>query len=409
MRIAQIAPPWIPIPPKNYGGTESVISNLIEEQIAQGHKVTLFAPGDARTSAKQISFFPRSLFEEGVPWQAHLKAFFHLHRSVEYVQKHIHNFDIVHMHLSSGADMYLFPLTATLPLPRVVTLHSQFPFDRINGDWQGDADRYYLEWLLQTPLVAISKSAKEQEQRKLPLNFIDVVHHGINVKDFPPLRISPENFFIWLGRLVPEKGAHLAIEAAKKARVPLVIAGIVDTNIPEAKEYFEKQIEPQLDEQQIRYIGPVGLKKRNDLLRRARAMLNPLQWEEPFGMVMVEAMAAGCPVIAFSRGAVEEIITSDEVGFVVKDVDEMVERIHAIDSIDRRKVREYIEANFSVQKMVENYTRVYQRLIDMDHNLIKPIPPTPETSSLNKAVNTLKPLGNEPVLSPRHNSFKESP
>src|SRR5579883_852126 len=363
MRIAQIAPPWIPIPPKNYGGTESVISNLIEEQIAQGHKVTLFAPGDARTSAKQISFFPRSLFEEGVPWQAHLKAFFHLHRSVEYVQKHIHNFDIVHMHLSSGADMYLFPLTATLPLPRVVTLHSQFPFDRINGDWQGDADRYYLEWLLQTPLVAISKSAKEQEQRKLPLNFIDVVHHGINVKDFPPPRISPENFFIWLGRLVPEKGAHLAIEAAKKARVPLVIAGIVDTNIPEAKEYFEKQIEPQLDEQQIRYIGPVGLKKRNDLLRRARAMLNPLQWEEPFGMVMVEAMAAGCPVIAFSRGAAPELILHGQTGFLVQDVEAMVRSMARVGELDRTVVRAHAEQNFSSRAMAEKYLALYKKVI----------------------------------------------
>lgn len=409
MRIAQIAPPWIPIPPKNYGGTENVIYTLVEEQVAQGHKVTLFAPGDARTSAKQISFFPRSLFEDEVPWQAHLKAFFHLYRSVEYIKRHIHLFDVVHMHLSSGSDMYVFPLVTSLPLPHLATLHSQFPFDRINGEWKGDADKYYLEWLLQTPLVAISETAKKQEQQKIPVNFIDVVHHGINVKNFPPPRTSPDNFFIWVGRLVAEKGAHLAIEAAKKAGVPLIIAGIVDTNIPEAQEYFEKQIEPQLDGRQIKYIGPVGLKKRNDLLRRARGMLNPLQWEEPFGMVMVEAMAAGCPVIAFPRGAVEEIITSDDVGFVVKDVDEMVKRIREIDRIDRRKVREYIENHFSARRMVEDYTRIYQRLIDMEQKLAVSIPTRPEIGGFNKALGSFKPLSNAPVLSPDPRSLKEKP
>ena len=305
--------------------------------------------------------------------------------------------------------MYVFPLTATLPLPRLVTLHSQFPFDRINGDWRGEGDQYYLEWINQVPLVAISKSAKEQEQKKLSLNFFDIVHHGINVRDFPSPRISPEKFFIWVGRLVPEKGAHLAIEAARKAGVPLIIAGIVDTNIPEAQEYFEKQIKPRLDGQQIRYIGPVGLKKRNDLLHRARGMLNPLQWEEPFGMVMVEAMAAGCPVIAFPRGAVEEIITSDEVGFVVKNVDEMAERIRAIDSIDRRKVREYIETRFSARRMAEDYTCLYQRLIEKDKNLVMSVPSLPESSSFNKAVNALKPLNNNPVFSTDHQTFKERP
>src|SRR5579859_7991831 len=143
MKIAHIAPPWIAVPPKNYGGTETVIYHLVEEQVTHGHDVTLFAPGDARTSAKLVSFFPQSLVETGVPWSAHLKAFYHYFKSVEYIKAH--HFDIVHTHLSSAADMYLFPLTASLSTPLISTIHSRFPFDRV-GDWSGNADQYYQEW-----------------------------------------------------------------------------------------------------------------------------------------------------------------------------------------------------------------------------------------------------------------------
>src|SRR6185312_10305344 len=143
MKIAHIAPPWITVPPKNYGGTEIVLYNLIEEQVAQGHDVTLFAPGDATVSAKVISFYSQSLIDMGVPWQAHLKAYYHYARAVKYIEAH--DFDIVHTHLSSAADMYLFPLMAQVNKPHVMTLHSRFPFDRV-GSWMGDADKYYMEW-----------------------------------------------------------------------------------------------------------------------------------------------------------------------------------------------------------------------------------------------------------------------
>src|SRR6185312_11282020 len=243
----------------------------------------------------------------------HLKSYYHLHKSVAYLKKHKEDFDIVHTHLSSSSDMYLFPLTETLSIPQVTTLHSQFPFDKTTNGWQGDADRYYMEWFVKAPLIAISESARQQEEKKgFPLNIVAVIHHGIPVKNVVPQVIQPANFFVWLGRMVPEKGAHLAIEAAKKAGVPLVLAGIVDQHVPSALRYFHEQIEPQIDGQQIKYIGPVGSQDKIDLLSRARALLNPLQWEEPFGMVMVEAMAVGCPVIAFRRGAATEIIVSDK-------------------------------------------------------------------------------------------------
>ncbi len=213
MRIAQIAPPWITLPPKNYGGTESVISNLVEELVAQGHEVTLFAPGDTKTSAKLVSFFPTSLLQEKVEWSMHLKAFYHLQKALEQVKTH--NFDIVHTHLSSSSDMYLFPLTAPLAIPHVTTLHSKSPFDRGPSGRFGDADRYYMDWAPFVPIVAISESARAQE--KLPLHFVDVVHNGIEMRQFPPPSKKRGDYLVWLGRFVPEKGPHLAIEAAKRA------------------------------------------------------------------------------------------------------------------------------------------------------------------------------------------------
>jgi glycosyltransferase involved in cell wall biosynthesis len=358
MKIAHIAPPWLAIPPKNYGGTETVISHLVEEQVAQGHEVTLLAPGDAKTSARLISFFDQSLIDNGVPWHAHLKAYYHLYKSVAYVKQH--EFDILHTHLSSSADMYLFPLTARLATPHVMTVHSRFPFDRV-GNWIGDADRYYLEWAATVPVVAISQSARAQ----LPpaLNVVGVVHHGVPLSLYEPTVRGPEEFYVWLGRLFPEKGAHLAIQAAHKAGVRLVLAGTVDHHVPESVSYFREIIQPQLDGRRITFLGPVTMQQKIDLFSRARALLNPLQWEEPFGMVMIEAMAVGCPVIAFPRGAAPEIVAHGRSGFLAHHVDEMVQCIKQIDLLDRSTVRAYTEAHFSARVMAEQYVALYRKVI----------------------------------------------
>jgi glycosyltransferase involved in cell wall biosynthesis len=358
MKIAHIAPPWLPIPPKNYGGTEIVISNLVEEQVAQGHDVTLLAPGDARTSAKLVSFIPQSLIDGGVPWQGHLKAYYHLHKSVNYIKAH--PFDIVHTHLSSSADMYIFPLMAQVTAPHVMTLHSRFPFDRV-GSWTGDADSYFMEWASSVPIIAISESARNEVSH--PLNFVGIVHHGLPMQQFRPTVKQPEDFFVWLGRLFPEKGAHLAIEAAKKTGVPIVLAGTVDTHVPDSVRYFEEVIKPQIDDQQVKYIGPVGMKQKVDLLSRARGFLNPIEWEEPFGMVMIEAMAVGCPVISFTRGAASEIVVHRKTGFLVRDVHEMIQFIPKIGELNRATVREHVEHNFSVRVMAQKYIRLYKKVI----------------------------------------------
>src|SRR5713226_7606106 len=358
MKIAQIAPPWIPIPPKNYGGTEVVIYNLVEEQVAQGHDVTLFAPADAKTSAKLVSFFPKSLLEEGVPWPAHLKAYYHLHKSIEYIKEH--DFDIVHTHLSSSSDMYIFPLTAPLATPHVTTLHSRFPFDRVQS-WMGNADEYYMEWAPSVPIAAISESARAEVP--YPLNFVGVVHHGIPMQLFVPSTKKVGDFFVWLGRFIPDKGTHLAIEAAKEAGVKIVLAGTIDRHQQESINYFHQVIEPQIDNEQVRYVGPVNMKKKISLLSRARAFLNPIEWEEPFGMVMIEAMALGCPVISFARGAAPEIVVHRKTGFLVRDVDEMVRFIPRIDEIDREAIRMYVERNFSACVMAEKYVKIYDQVI----------------------------------------------
>ncbi|HLI88937.1 MAG TPA: glycosyltransferase family 4 protein [Ktedonobacteraceae bacterium] len=358
MRIAHIAPPWLAIPPKNYGGTEIVLYNLIEEQVSQGHEVTLFAPADARTSAKLISFFPQSLIESGIPWQAHLKAYYHLYKAVEYVKSH--PFDILHTHLSSAADMYIFPLTAHLALPHLTTLHSRFPFDRV-ASWTGDADRLYLEWMAAVPMVAVSESARDEVP--YALNFVGVVHHGVPMQIFRPTTGQPEDFCVWLGRITPDKGTHLAIKAAKMAEVPLVLAGTVDCHVPEDLQYFEETIKPELDNHRVTYIGPVNLEQKIDLLSRARVFLNPIQWEEPFGMVMIEALALGCPVISFARGAASEIVVHRRNGFLAHDVEEMAQFIPMIERLDRTAIRAHAEQRFSARVMSEKYVALYKKVI----------------------------------------------
>jgi len=365
MKIAHIAPPWISIPPKNYGGTEVVIYNLVEELVAQGHDVTLFAPGDAKTSAKLVSFFPKSLMEKGVPWPAHLKAYYHLHKSLEHAQE----FDIVHTHLSSSSDLYIFPLTAPLATPHVTTLHSRFPFDRVNI-WTGDADYLYMEWAPYVPMIAISESARAEVSHKL--NFVGVVPHGLPMGQFRPTGRKREDFFLWLGRFVPDKGVHLAIEAAKRAEVPIILAGTIDRYSQESIHYYHQVIEPLIDGKQVRHFGPANMKEKISLLSRARGFLNPIEWEEPFGMVMIESMALGCPVISFARGAAPEIIVSGKTGFLVHDLDEMVACIPRIDEIDRAVTRMHVEKHFSSHVMAEEYVEIYEKLVNTWDNMPRP-------------------------------------
>ncbi len=358
MKIAQIAPAWLPIPPRNYGGTENVISHLVEAQVAAGHDVTLIATSDSHTDAKLVSFVPHGLLDEGVPWHTHRKAYYHLHKAIEYVRQQ--DFDIVHTHLSSAADLYLFPLLSDLDTPHITTLHSNFPLaQRLR--YQGEIENYYLEWASRLPLVAISASARAQQPEKL--HFVGVVHHGIDMQHYHPTTKRQENFFVWLGRFSPEKGPHLAIEAAKRAGVRLQLAGTIDTTSKETRAYFHEQIKPSIDNDQIRYSGPASIRRKLSLFSRARGFLNPIEWEEPFGMVMIEAMATGCPVISFSRGAAPEIIEEGTTGYLVTNVAKMVKAIECIEKLDRSTIRDHMQKHFSATAMANRYQNIYHQTI----------------------------------------------
>ncbi|MBO0780604.1 MAG: glycosyltransferase family 4 protein [Ktedonobacteraceae bacterium] len=376
MKIAQIAPPWIPVPPRNYGGTEAIIAYLVEEQIAQGHDVTLFAPGDARTPARHIAFYPSSLTEEGVPWPAHLKAFYHLYEAMQLIKGA--DFDIVHTHLSSAADMYLFPLMQGLRTPLVTTLHSRFPFDRVDS-WVGDADQLYLKWLAPVPVVTVSESARANVP--YALNFVGVVHLGIPTEHYCPNGKEREHFFVWLGRFVPEKGPHIAIEAAKRAQVPLVLAGTVAKDLRESREYFERVIEPQLDGERVKYIGPVNMEQKIDLLSRAHAFLNPIEWEEPGAVAIIETMALGCPIISFARGVAPELIIHGQTGFLVHNLDEMVMYMSRIHEIDREAACRHVQQNLSARAMSEKYVEIYRKVIEQRQDIVGEQPGTGEKES----------------------------
>ncbi|HYT37248.1 MAG TPA: glycosyltransferase [Ktedonobacteraceae bacterium] len=181
-------------------------------------------------------------------------------------------------------------------------LHSNFPFDRTQS-WIGDADELFMEWASSVPMVASSEHARNANAETFTLNFVGVVHHGLSMAQYRLRVKQPEDFFVWLGHFVPAKGPHLAIEAARKAKVPLVLAGIIDHTRSLSLDFFNNVFKPRIDDQQVQYIGPVNTEKKINLLSRARGFLNPVKWEEPFGMVMIEAMAVGCPVISFNRGS----------------------------------------------------------------------------------------------------------
>lgn len=359
MRIAHIAPPWLPIPPKDYGGTENVLFDLVEEQVAQGDDVTLFAPGDARTSAKLVSFLPCSLRPEGVPWTANLKADYHLRRSLTTAETG--GFDIVHTHLSVSTDLCLFPLLAEMATPHLTTLHSCFPFDHV-PDWLGNADELYLQaWGDTVPIVTISEHARHKAPAGAWIE--GVVHNGLSLQRYMPASSRPNAYLVWLGRFTREKGAHHAIKVAKQANIPLVLAGTIDRGIPQSVDYFHQHIEPHIDQQHILYIGSANTKQKIKLLTGALGLLNPITWEEPFGMVMIEAMALGCPVISFARGAAPELLIHEKTGFLVHTVDEMIQSIPSLAQIDREVTRSHVESFFSARAMANNYARVYHRLL----------------------------------------------
>lgn len=355
MKILQIAPPWIPIPPKGYGGTELVIYNLLQEFINSGHDITLFATKNSKCPDGLDYVFDKSLTEMDVDWVAALPALVHYHQAF----KRASEFDIVHAHLSSGTDLSVLPFISDIAqkgIPSVITVHGHFPYDRFSY-----MDSYYLKYYgRDISLIHISKamakiSPKEIRNAGVAYNSLDISTMKFSAKG--------GEYLTWLGKIVPDKGTHEAIWAAKAAGERIVFGGIVEKYDKLSRDYFQTKVRPLIDNDQVVYVGPCDLKMKNKLFREAKAFLNPIAWDEPFGMVMIESMACGTPVISFNRGAVPELIVNSKTGFLVKNRKDMVKAIKKLDMIKRRDCRRHVEEKFSPKAAVERHIEIYEKEI----------------------------------------------
>jgi glycosyltransferase involved in cell wall biosynthesis len=355
MRIAQVAPLWFSLPPKKFGGTELVAYNLSEGLVKRGHQVTVFASGDSNVSGKLISAWPKHLIKEKInnkviPWN---NAHFPLLNLYEAFSR-ADEFDIIHVHENSSILSGFF--IDLIKTPVVTTLHDPFPNSK-SKDKIATFNKFKKH-------NYISISNTHRKSAPLKLNFVDTVYNGINLKKYKFQKKPKGNYLVWLGRIYPTKGVAEAIKIAKKTNKKLILAGNIAKNSPASYDYFEQKIKPQFKKGKVEYVGEVNLSQKNKLLKNAFAFLNPIQWEEPFGLVMIEAMACGTPVIAFNRGAVPEIIKHGKTGFVVKNEKEMVNAVKKIHKIKRQDCRIWAEKNFSVKKMTIEYEKIYKKLIE---------------------------------------------
>ena len=313
MHIAQVAPLTEAIPPKLYGGTERVVSWLTEELIALGHDVTLFASGDSVTSARLEAIWPRALRLDGAvrdPNALHMMMLEHVYRSAS-------NFDFLHCHL----DYYPFSLLSRQSTPFVTTLHGRLDLPE---------HQPVFDTFSSVPVVSISNA----QRRPLPqANWVRTVYHGLPSQLLVPKPVKP-SYFAFLGRIAPEKGFDRAIRIAQHCGVPLKVAAKVDKV---DQDYFDEQIKPLMASGNIEYIGEIGDKEKSEFLSGAIVLLVPIDWPEPFGLVMIEAMACGTPVIAFNRGSVPEVIDDGVTGFVVEDVNGAIGAVDRLGHLSREK------------------------------------------------------------------------
>jgi glycosyltransferase involved in cell wall biosynthesis len=340
MRIAQVAPLWERVPPPAYGGIELVVGLLTDELVKRGHEVTLFASGDSITSANLVSVHPRALRLDHTVKDASIYELLNL--ALVYDQSE--EFDIIHSHAGHTPLTY----TKLVKTPTVHTLHGIFTPD----------NEKIFKYANQQPYVSISDAQREP---KLGLNYVATVYNGIDVSsyEFYPQPVDPP-YLAFVGRISPEKGLHLAIEIAKKVGLPLKIAGKVDRV---DVEYFEQEIKPHIDGEQIQYLGEANHVQKNTIMGAAYATLFPITWREPFGLVMIESMAAGTPVIAMRMGSTPEVIADHETGFLCKNTQECIQAVNKVDRLNRYACRRYVETHFSVEQMTDAYEAVYQQIV----------------------------------------------
>jgi glycosyltransferase involved in cell wall biosynthesis len=339
MRIAQVAPLYESVPPRAYGGTERVVSHLTEELVRQGHEVTLFASGDSVTTARLIAPCRRALRldpHSRDPLAPHVLL-------LEQVFTEPTRFDLIHFHL----DPLQFPLARRHRTPHVTTLHGRLDLPELVP--------LYREFR-EVPVVSIS----DAQRAPLPwLNWQGTVYHGLPVARYP-FGGAPEPYLAFVGRLAPEKGPDRAIEIARRAGMPLKLVGKIDAA---DRAYVEAVLTPLLHEPFVAYLGELGEAEKAAVLGQATALLFPIAWPEAFGLVMIEAMACGTPVIAYRRGSVPEVVEEGVTGFVVEDLEAAVNAVGRVSGFDRARCRQVCEARFSVARMAQDYLRIYRRLV----------------------------------------------
>lgn len=340
MKIAQIAPLWERVPPPAYGGIELVVGLLTDELVARGHEVTLFASGDSITSAKLESVHPQALRLDPSIKECGIYEMLQLAQ----VYERAGEFDLIHSHMGCAALPY-GNLTKT---PTVHTLHGIFTPD----------NEKMFSYAKSQPFVSISNAQREE---RLGLNHVATVYNSVDVSShhFFPTADEPA-YLAFLGRISPEKGPHHAIEIARATGIPLKMAGKVD---PFDVDYFEEVIKPQIDGELIQFLGEANHFMKNELMGRAIATLFPITWREPFGLVTIESMAAGTPVIAMNLGSVPEIVVDGVSGFICNTVAECVAAVAKIPQIDRAECRAYVDRRFGVEQMVSGYEAVYHKLV----------------------------------------------
>jgi glycosyltransferase involved in cell wall biosynthesis len=340
MKIAQVAPLIESVPPRKYGGTERVVSYLTEELVRLGHEVTLFASGDSRTSARLKAVCPEALRWDSSIVNQHAPLSLLLEKAFNSQEK----FDLIHAHIGFLG----FPLARHCTTPVLTTLHD--PLDT------PEAATVFHEFD-DLPLVSISNA----QRRPIPwANWQETVYHGMphHLCTFHP---QPGQYLAFLGRITPVKRPDHAIEIAKRVGIPLRIAAKVD---PTDRAYFKEEIEPLLDHPLVEYIGEINDSEKNTFLGNALALLAPIEVSEPFGLVLIEAMASGTPVVAYRRGSIPEIIDEGITGFVCDSLEQMVEAVHHIPRLDRHRCRQVFEARFTANRMAQDYAQLYERLLD---------------------------------------------
>jgi glycosyltransferase involved in cell wall biosynthesis len=339
MRIAQIAPLYESVPPCLYGGTERVVSWLTEELVRLGHDVTLFASGDSVTTARLVPACPSALRLDPQCTDSLARHIL----MMEKVYSEAASFDLIHSHV----DYLPFPILRRVDVPCVTTLHGRLDIPDLVPIYRTFSEQ---------PLVSISNS----QRAPLPwANWHGTVLHGMP-RESLTLGKGEGKYLAFLGRVSPEKGLDEAIKIACQAGIPLKIAAKVD---PADRAYYENRIKPMLNCRLVEYIGEIGSDEKDAFLGNAAALLFPIQWPEPFGLVMIEALACGTPVIAYRSGSVPEVIEDGTAGFIVDNRDDAVEAIKKLDQIDRRLCRKYFEHHFSDERMARDYLTIYQRLV----------------------------------------------